>query len=268
MIPRLARRSRPETSAAPGRLLALAPLRLEARAVTRGGTTLVVERTGAGPRRAAATALRLLSGGLPSGVSAAAVTGVCGALVDGLEPGDVVVADRVLATDGALVAELPSAHLLAAALNRAGLRTRVGAVISTDHVVRGGGPRAQLEALGAVAVDMESAALAGASWPVPLAVVRVVVDSPTAEVLSLATIRGGRAALCALNLAAPVLEAWAAAAGARTLLLAQPRSFCAGVERAIETVEAALERFGTPVYVRRQIVHNRHVVADLERAGA
>ena len=52
------------------------------------------------------------------------------------------------------------------------------------------------------------------------------------------------------------------------VVLAGPRSFCAGVERAIEIVERALERFGAPVYVRRQIVHNSHVVADLERAGA
>ena len=52
------------------------------------------------------------------------------------------------------------------------------------------------------------------------------------------------------------------------VLLAGPRSFCAGVERAIEIVERALERYGSPVFVRRQIVHNAHVVADLERKGA
>ena len=52
------------------------------------------------------------------------------------------------------------------------------------------------------------------------------------------------------------------------MLLAGPRSFCAGVERAIQTVERAIDRFGAPVYVRRQIVHNRHVVSDLEARGA
>jgi 4-hydroxy-3-methylbut-2-enyl diphosphate reductase len=52
------------------------------------------------------------------------------------------------------------------------------------------------------------------------------------------------------------------------VLLAGPRSFCAGVERAIQTVERAIDRFGAPVYVRRQIVHNRHVVAELEARGA
>jgi 4-hydroxy-3-methylbut-2-enyl diphosphate reductase len=52
------------------------------------------------------------------------------------------------------------------------------------------------------------------------------------------------------------------------VLLATPRSFCAGVERAVTVVERALERASGPVYVRRQIVHNAHVVADLEDRGA
>ncbi|WP_435834987.1 4-hydroxy-3-methylbut-2-enyl diphosphate reductase [Streptomyces antibioticus] len=52
------------------------------------------------------------------------------------------------------------------------------------------------------------------------------------------------------------------------MVLAEPRSFCAGVQRAIDIVEAALERFGPPVYVRKQIVHNEHVVRDLENRGA
>jgi 4-hydroxy-3-methylbut-2-en-1-yl diphosphate reductase len=54
----------------------------------------------------------------------------------------------------------------------------------------------------------------------------------------------------------------------RRLLLASPRGYCAGVERAVETVERALELQGSPVYVRKQIVHNAHVVRDLERRGA
>jgi 4-hydroxy-3-methylbut-2-enyl diphosphate reductase len=71
-----------------------------------------------------------------------------------------------------------------------------------------------------------------------------------------------------LRRAVPVLARWAAAAGARQVLLASPRSFCAGVERAIEIVELALQRYGAPVYVRKQIVHNTSVVAGLEREGA
>lgn len=54
----------------------------------------------------------------------------------------------------------------------------------------------------------------------------------------------------------------------RRILLARPRGYCAGVERAVETVERALELYGAPVYVRKQIVHNKHVVADLESKGA
>lgn len=52
------------------------------------------------------------------------------------------------------------------------------------------------------------------------------------------------------------------------VLMAQPRGFCAGVVRAIEIVERSLEKFGAPVYVRHEIVHNRHVVERLERMGA
>jgi 4-hydroxy-3-methylbut-2-enyl diphosphate reductase len=53
-----------------------------------------------------------------------------------------------------------------------------------------------------------------------------------------------------------------------TLLLLQPRGFCAGVIRAIEVVEVALQKLGSPVYVRKEIVHNRHVVEDLAARGA
>jgi 4-hydroxy-3-methylbut-2-enyl diphosphate reductase len=54
----------------------------------------------------------------------------------------------------------------------------------------------------------------------------------------------------------------------RRVLLAKPRGYCAGVDRAVQTVEKVLERFGPPVYVRKQIVHNTHVVRALEERGA
>ena len=54
----------------------------------------------------------------------------------------------------------------------------------------------------------------------------------------------------------------------KRVLLASPRGYCAGVERAVETVEKALDLYGPPVYVRKQIVHNIHVVRDLEERGA
>jgi 4-hydroxy-3-methylbut-2-enyl diphosphate reductase len=56
--------------------------------------------------------------------------------------------------------------------------------------------------------------------------------------------------------------------GGRQVLLAAPRGYCAGVDRAVVTVEKALDTYGAPVYVRKQIVHNRHVVEDLEQRGA
>ncbi|GAA4914510.1 4-hydroxy-3-methylbut-2-enyl diphosphate reductase [Streptomonospora salina] len=54
----------------------------------------------------------------------------------------------------------------------------------------------------------------------------------------------------------------------RRVLLAKPRGYCAGVDRAVITVEKALEQYGAPVYVRKQIVHNTHVVSSLEKRGA
>src|SRR6059036_109652 len=52
------------------------------------------------------------------------------------------------------------------------------------------------------------------------------------------------------------------------LLLASPRGYCAGVDRAVQTVEHALDLYGPPVYVRKEIVHNKHVVDELRQAGA
>ena len=52
------------------------------------------------------------------------------------------------------------------------------------------------------------------------------------------------------------------------VLLANPRGFCAGVDRAIEIVERAIHLFGAPIYVRHEVVHNRYVVNDLKKKGA
>jgi 4-hydroxy-3-methylbut-2-enyl diphosphate reductase len=56
--------------------------------------------------------------------------------------------------------------------------------------------------------------------------------------------------------------------GPSRVLLAAPRGYCAGVDRAVETVENALDLYGKPVYVRKEIVHNKHVVHELEKRGA
>ncbi|MTA95352.1 MAG: 4-hydroxy-3-methylbut-2-enyl diphosphate reductase, partial [Actinobacteria bacterium] len=53
----------------------------------------------------------------------------------------------------------------------------------------------------------------------------------------------------------------------KRLLLAAPRGYCAGVDRAVIAVEKALDRYGAPVYVRKEIVHNKHVVTGLEKRG-
>src|SRR5579875_2151376 len=253
------------------RLTVLAPLRIEALALgpsqaRTAPATITVRRLGMGPQRAEASARRLSEE--VARASAVAVAGLGGGLGPGLPIGAVVVADRLLDASGTEVARLPSAPLLAGELCRLGLDARTGAVVTTDHIVSGT-ERATLAALGAVAVDMESTAVARALDGVvrlakpqasqassgepcpPLAVVRAISDTPGAELLSPAG-----------------LARWAAAAGAREVLLAGPRSFCAGVERAIETVERAVQRYGAPIYVRRQIVHNSHVVSRLEKLGA
>src|SRR3954463_11181345 len=54
----------------------------------------------------------------------------------------------------------------------------------------------------------------------------------------------------------------------KRILLAAPRGYCAGVDRAVQTVEQALELHGAPVYVRKEIVHNKHVVEQLRERGA
>ncbi|HKI96868.1 MAG TPA: 4-hydroxy-3-methylbut-2-enyl diphosphate reductase [bacterium] len=64
------------------------------------------------------------------------------------------------------------------------------------------------------------------------------------------------------------MNAHASESGLTEIVLARPRGFCAGVERAIAIVERALERFGPPVYVKHAIVHNRHVVERLQAMGA
>jgi 4-hydroxy-3-methylbut-2-enyl diphosphate reductase len=253
------------------RLLVLAPMRNEAlalgpraRAVV-GPTTFAVERIGIGLTKAAQAALRL-SAAIPP-PAAVAVAGLGGGLVEGFAPGDLVVADHLIDANGKEVARLASATLLAGELGRLGLRARTGTVVSTDHAVTGG-ERAALAGLGAEVVDMESTAVAAAPWGVPLAVLRAISDTPGAELFSPTGLRGIWKALRSLRAARPALASWAAAAGPKEVFLAEPRSFCAGVRRAIETVERTLERYGPPVYVRRQIVHNGYVVSRLQAAGA
>jgi 4-hydroxy-3-methylbut-2-en-1-yl diphosphate reductase len=252
----------PGGGTSPPRLLVCSPLRLEAAAVRRGtGDRAEVRATGYGRARAS----RQAAAAAAEPFEALAVAGTAAGLADGLEPGDLVVATEV--SDGTTTLACPSAPLLAGELRRAGLRVRAGTVITVDRLVRGR-DRARLAAGGALAADLESFPLAAAAGDRPLAVIRAVSDTARRPLLGPGIVAGGLAALRALRAAGPPLARWAAAAAQRQVLLAGPRSFCAGVERAIEVVEKVLERHGPPVYVRKQIVHNTHVVADLERRGA
>jgi 4-hydroxy-3-methylbut-2-enyl diphosphate reductase len=272
------------------RLAVCAPLRIEARAARRGlASQGQVLRTGYGARRSAAAAQRLRA----YDADAVAVTGTCGGLAAGLVPGDLIVATEVAGPDGTVVS-CPSAPILAGQLRRAGLRVHEGR-IATLASMFDAAEKAAAAAAGAIAVDMESSYLLAGAAGRPAAVVRAVSDAADRPLLRPGVVTGGIAALRSLRLAGPALAAWAAAAGPRQVLLAGPRSFCAGVERAIQIVERALPgpasgRAGqpasrgddppnppgdqpaakpeSPVYVRKQIVHNTHVVSGLEQRGA
>jgi 4-hydroxy-3-methylbut-2-enyl diphosphate reductase len=243
-----------EDRAADDDLIVFAPLRAEARAVRKGlGARGTVVRSGFGPARAQ----RVADESLPRPFGHMLIMGTAAGIAPDVSPGDLVVATE--AGD----ASFPSAPLLAAELRRAGLPARAGKLAAVDHLIRAS-ERAKLAAKGVLAADMESAVLAGAAGGRPAAVIRAVSDRGFGPGM----ITGGLAALRSLRAAAPVARAWADACGERTVLLAGPRSFCAGVERAIEIVERALEMRGSPVYVRKQIVHNTRVVSDLEQRGA
>ena len=249
-------------------LLVCAPLRLEARAIRRGlrqpwpsPRAVQVVVTGYGPRRASARETMLRE----QPFAAMAIAGVGGGLAADLRPGDLVVASEV--TDGHTVIPCASAALLAGELRRAGLRVRVGPVRHRGPP----GPRAGAGAAGRDRGPRRGHGIgragpgggrpAAGRGPGRLGHPRPAPGQPGA-------LGGGLAALRSLRAAGPALARWAAAAGERQVLLAGPRSFCAGVERAIEIVERALDQKGPPVYVRKQIVHNSHVVAGLEERGA
>jgi 4-hydroxy-3-methylbut-2-en-1-yl diphosphate reductase len=249
------------------RLTICAPLAIEARALRRGLrgreglAPAEVVRTGYGPTRAAASAARIAQ----SVPEALAVGGVGGGVDASLQVGDLVVGSQ--ASYQGTTMSCPSAPLLAGELRRAGLRVRVGPILTVDHVLK---PRELAAAgnSGALAVDMETAPLLAGAAGGPAVVVRAISDTPAHSVLSPRIVADGITALRSLRLAAPALASWAAACGPRTVMLAAPRSFCAGVERAIEIVERILELHGPPVYVRKQIVHNATVVAELADKGA
>jgi len=245
-----------------GSLLVLAPLRIEAAALKDVPEWRVL-RSGMGMQRARIAAARGLA---VESARALAIVGLCAGVSSELRAGDIVCATE-LRRDGAEPLPTPASTLLVAALRRRGLRVHAGPIFSSDHIV-GREEREALAAQGVVAADMESAWLAEAAEGRPLAVLRVVVDPAGRRLLDPRTPFAGLRALRNLRRAGKVLPEWLEAIRPRQVLLAAPRSFCAGVERAIEIVNLVLERGGAPVYVRKQIVHNEHVVAEAESRGA
>ncbi len=153
------------------------------------------------------------------------------------EPGAVLVADE-LRYPGHLTIGCPAAALLAGELHRRGVSTVRGPL-----------------RLGTADAETRDAAASAAVFP----------TTGSRVGLGMAAAGNDHSGWRAAHTA---LAACLAAAGPRTVLLASPRSFCAGVDRAIEIVERALDQRGSPIYVRKQIVHNTHVVADLETRGA
>jgi len=243
-------------------VVVLAPLALEARAVRSGAPWAEVRRVGMGPRRAARHAQRSAA----FGSRPILIAGFCGALDPQLEPGDIVLASELRGPTGTFPCDDPT--ILAGVLRRGGMRVHIGPIASSERLVTGK-RRTALFRGGALAVDMESAWLVPAARRRPLVTMRVVLDTSGRELRRpLRTLTGAAAAYRALRRASALVEEWAHALASREIVVASPRASCAGVERAIEIVERALEDRGAPIYVRKQIVHNRHVVQALEERGA
>jgi len=261
---RLAVRTAPDPPHDENGLVVLAPVPLGARAARAGSAQAHVVHSGIGSRlsRRAAERARRAPG------RAVAVTGVCMAIDPALEAGDLVLANEIRYPDGTV--PIPAAGILAGALRRAGIDVHVGPIVSNPHgIALLRSRRARLRESGAIAADTGSGWLASGAGGRPFAVLRAVVRSGSNQLgRPLVAAASGARAHRRLAEATWVLDRWAHAVAPRRVVLAGPRASCAGVERAIEVVERALESHGAPVYVRRQIVHNRHVVEELEQRGA
>jgi 4-hydroxy-3-methylbut-2-en-1-yl diphosphate reductase len=244
-------------------LLLLVTDRREERALVTGAAQVDVVRADVGATRPASS---FGASAVQTCHSAAAVAGTAVGLRDDVAPGTVLVADRVLAGDGSIMAVLDSSAVIAAELAARGASVMLGSVVSMPDASTNAERTERAAATGALAIERHAAWLLNAL--VPTALVRVIVDDPRRRGQWSGTRVNRATALRQLRQVGLVLEGWGQAVADRRVLLAGPRSFCAGVERAITTVERALDRYGAPVYVRRQIVHNRHVVEGLEQRGA
>jgi 4-hydroxy-3-methylbut-2-enyl diphosphate reductase len=188
-------------------VMVAAPLRIEEILIRSADRGLHVERTGMGPDRSKAAA-HVLGEGPGDGLL---VAGFCGGLDEQSVPGEVIVADTVLAAtdEGHSPEEVACAHVdeLEAAVARTGLAVRRGQIVCVAHLALGE-RRRQLHEAGALAVDMESVWLARGAAGRPFGVVRVVLDSPSHELMRPQAAAGAVRAARALRRVAGVLNDW------------------------------------------------------------
>lgn len=187
--------------------LIASPLSIEAAIVRSGARGATVRKTGMGPERAASTAQTLA--GAPGG--ALLVLGFCGGLDAESVPGEVIVAESVCAAvdEGHAPARVACADVerLVQALRDDGMTVRSGGIVCVSKLALGE-RRAQLLARGALAVDMESVWLAPGAAGRPFAVVRVVLDSPSHELMRPQAAVGAVRAARMLRRVAGVLHEW------------------------------------------------------------
>jgi 4-hydroxy-3-methylbut-2-enyl diphosphate reductase len=186
-------------------LLVAAPLRLEALLISSAARGALVRKTGMGPARAKSAAGELAA----QPADRLVVVGFCGGLDDESAPGEVIVAEEVYAAadeghpDQRVRCEL--AGELVAGLTGRGLKVRVGNVVCVSRLALGE-RRGELHAAGAIGVDMESVWLAPAAGTRPFGVVRVVLDSPSHELMRPQAIGGALRAAKALRRVASALH--------------------------------------------------------------
>jgi 4-hydroxy-3-methylbut-2-en-1-yl diphosphate reductase len=192
------------------RLLIAAPLRVEAALIASGARGARVRKTGMGPARSKAAAVGLARE--PADVLL--VVGFCGGLDDESVPGEVIVADEVAPADDEGHPEdpiaLPSAAELLTLLAGRGMKVRTGRIACVSRLALGE-RRRELHAQGAIAVDMESVWLAAGAGERPCGVVRVVLDSPSHELLRPQAAVGAMRAARVLRRVARSLHEWAPA---------------------------------------------------------
>jgi 4-hydroxy-3-methylbut-2-enyl diphosphate reductase len=186
------------TLPAQSELLVAAPLRLEALIVSSGASGRIVRRTGMGPRRAKQAARELSR----HDAGALLVLGFCGGLDKSSVPGEVIVAEEVYAAaDEGHPEERVACALrdkLVLRLTGQGMKVRSGPIVCVSKLALGE-RRAELHAGGAIGVDMESVWLASAAADRPFGVARVVLDSPSHELMRLGAVGGALRAAWALR---------------------------------------------------------------------